>query len=198
MSDDPWTQLLPRLRDDLRARSRGDLAGLDDDAWRAAYAQIHRYTEVLAARFHFGPAEVDEVAQELLIRLQKPETLRRLELAGSATGYLVVMARNRLVDEARRRQREVPLEPLLQIEWPGSHAHGAHEAAAAEDDERAQRLRQALAELRAEDRALLRLRFWRGWSIREIAEKNGMSYTATAVRLFRILRTLRDKLGLTE
>jgi RNA polymerase sigma factor (sigma-70 family) len=193
VSDDPWTRLLPRLRDDLQARSRGDFAALDDDAWRTAYALIHQYTTVLAARFRFGPAEVDEIAQELLIRLQKPETLRRVEVAGSATGYLVVMARNRLVDEARRRQREVPLEPLLRIEWPS-----VQEAAAPEDDVRAQRLRQALAELRAEDRALLRLRFWRGWSIREIAEKNNLSYTAAAVRLFRILRALREKLGPTE
>lgn len=193
MNDDPWTRLLPRLRDDLRARSRNDFAGLDDDAWRAAYALIRQYATVLAARFRFGPAEVDEIAQELLIRLQKPSTLRRVELAGSATGYLVVMIRNRLVDETRRRQRELPIEPLLQLE-----SLSAHEPVAPEDDERAQRLRRALAELRAEDRALLRLRFWRGWSIREIAEKNSMSYTATAVRLFRILRTLRDKLGPNE
>jgi DNA-directed RNA polymerase specialized sigma24 family protein len=57
------------------------------------------------------------------------------------------------------------------------------------------RLREALTFLRPEDLVLLRLRFWRGLSIQQIAGKNNLTYSATAVRLFRILKNLREKLG---
>jgi len=55
-------------------------------------------------------------------------------------------------------------------------------------------LRRALETLPAEDQELLRERFWRSRPIAEIASARGTSYSATAVRIFRILRTLRERL----
>jgi len=45
------------------------------------------------------------------------------------------------------------------------------------------------------DRELLQMRFWRNMTIAEIANETGMSYSTTAVRLFRILHRLRDQLN---
>ena len=39
------------------------------------------------------------------------------------------------------------------------------------------------------------MRFWHNWSIGQIAQRSGITYSAAAVRLFRILRKLREKLG---
>lgn len=38
------------------------------------------------------------------------------------------------------------------------------------------------------------MRFWKGLRIAEIAERTGLKYSAVAVRLFRILKNLREKL----
>ena len=54
---------------------------------------------------------------------------------------------------------------------------------------------QVLESLSDNDRELLQMRFWRNMTIAEIAGQTGLSYSATAVRLFRILHRLRDRLN---
>jgi RNA polymerase sigma factor (sigma-70 family) len=114
-----------------------------------------------------------------------------MRLAGSPAGYLAVLIRHQIIDKVRRRKRmsfvELPLrEDLLPLQGDPRNAF---------EEEKIARLREALTSLRPEDRVLLRLRFWQGFSIQQIAEKNNLSYSATAVRLFRILKNLREKLG---
>jgi RNA polymerase sigma-70 factor, ECF subfamily len=191
MTDETWVSLLFRLENDLGARRTGDPSGLDDNAWLAAYAAIRRFAVVMSSRAHLSPEEIDEIIQEALIKLQKPATLRRLRLAGSPAGYLAVLIRHQIIDKVRRRKRmsfvELPLrEDLLPLQGDPRNAF---------EEEKIARLREALTSLRPEDRVLLRLRFWQGFSIQQIAEKNNLSYSATAVRLFRILKNLREKLG---
>jgi RNA polymerase sigma factor (sigma-70 family) len=191
MTDEAWPSLLSRLEDDLRARRAGNPSGLDDNAWLAAYSAIRRFAVIMSSRAHLSPEEIDEIIQDALIKLQKPATLRRLRMAGSPAGYLAVLIRHLIIDKARRRKRvsfvELPLrEDLLPLQ---SDPRGALE------EEKMARLREALTSLRPEDIVLLRLRFWLGFSIQQIAEKNDLSYSATAVRLFRILKNLRQKLG---
>jgi RNA polymerase sigma factor (sigma-70 family) len=53
----------------------------------------------------------------------------------------------------------------------------------------------ALRSLRPEDRYLLRMRFWKNMSVDEISDVIGVSYSATAVRLFRIFSRLREAMG---
>jgi RNA polymerase sigma factor (sigma-70 family) len=191
MTDEAWASLLRRLEHDLRARRTGDPSGLDDNAWLAASTAIRRFAIIMSSRAHLSSEETDEIIQEVLIKLQTPATLRRLRLAGSPAGYLAVVIRHKIIDKLRRRKRvdfvELPLrEDLLPLQGGPRNAL---------EEEKMARLREALTTLRPEDIVLLRLRFWRGWSIQQIAEKNNLSYSATAVRLFRILKNLREKLG---
>jgi RNA polymerase sigma factor (sigma-70 family) len=62
-----------------------------------------------------------------------------------------------------------------------------------EEEEKAARLRKALRNLSSADRQLLQMRFWRNMEIGQIAKTLELSYSATAVRLFRILRRLREE-----
>jgi RNA polymerase sigma factor (sigma-70 family) len=189
MIDEAWTALIKRIEDDVRARSSDDVSSFDDSAWQMASIAIRNCAEILSSRSRLSAEELDEIVQEILLKLQSTKTLRRIKSAGSPAGYLVVMIRNGIVDRLRRRQRaaqlEIPLDDTL-LSVPGLYY--------SEEDPNLPKLRRALASLRSEDLALLRLRFWRNLSIQEIAERSNLKYSATAVRLFRILRTLRAKL----
>jgi len=101
------------------------------------------------------------------------------------------MLRNAAVSFIRRERRDVGLE-ASELESVANPFRAEREGVT---PEKTRRLREALEELKPDERAILRMRFWRGWSIGRIAEYLGTSYSAAAVRLFRILHKLRDRLG---
>jgi RNA polymerase sigma factor (sigma-70 family) len=93
-------------------------------------------------------------------------------------------------DLPKRRLREVqPEEPFEQMIAAEVSEEEGQKAEAIE------RMKEALKSLRPEDRYLLRMRFWKGMRVDDIAEVIGVSYSATAVRLFRILSRLREANG---
>lgn len=130
---------------------------------------------------------VDDLVQDTLLKLQSLHTFQRLKAARSPAGYVAVMLRNAGTDLLRRRQRGVEVALSEQLAARDSEAE---EVVAREQSER---LRLALLSLSSEERSLLQLRFWRGFTIAQIAEISDATYSATAVRLFRLLRKLREK-----
>ena len=130
-------------------------------------------------------AQIDDLVQETLLKLQSIQTLQRVKIAGSAAGYVAVMLRNAATDLVRRRQRGQDFEIALSEELVWQNV--------AEPvplfPERAAHLPEALRWLSPEERNLLRMRFWRGLTIAEIAAVSNTTYSATAVRLFRILES---------
>lgn len=164
---------------------------MDDAAWLEVSSLIHRYSRALSRRAQLDTDTADEIAQETLIKLQNLNTIRRLRAAGSPEGYVLVMVRNLVLDTVRRRHRTVLAEVPLSEELISAYEPAEEQR----DPERMARLRTALASLRPEERELLRMRFWRELSISEIAERIGLNYSAVAVRLFRILKNLREMLG---
>jgi RNA polymerase sigma factor (sigma-70 family) len=105
-----------------------------------------------------------------------------------------MMLRRAALDELRRlgRRRQLLLsaqaasEPALQpdalLESLVTRA-ALHEA-----------LEKVERSLTAEDRLLLKLRFWQERSISGIARTLGISYSAAAVRIFRLLNKLREEM----
>lgn len=188
--DENWVALVSRLEADLQARAAGVELGRDEAAWQLAADLLHVYGRVLL-RTHPGlrQEEVDDAVQDILVKLQSLRILQRLKAAGSPAGYVAVMLRNAGTDLLRKRQRsaEVGLSEHLTSLDTG-------EVGIAQ--EQSERLGLALRSLSPEEQNLLRLRFWRGLSIAEIAGISDATYSATAVRLFRILRKLRQGLGL--
>lgn len=186
-----WEALVPRLEADLQAREPPQLTSLlDDEAWETA-AQLLRSRARVLMFSHSGlrQEDVEDIVQNVLVKLQSIVTMRRLRAAGSAEGYIVVMLRNAANDLVRRRQREKALLSTLGDELA---IEPASEPDYVLQTEEASVLTKALESLTEADRALLKMRFWRNMSIADIATENGMSYSATAVRLFRILHRLRD------
>jgi RNA polymerase sigma factor (sigma-70 family) len=186
-----WRDLLPRLEDDLRrARQEGD-AIRDDVAWEMARRRVQDIVNAVARRFSVSENSEDLV-QDLMLSLQSSDMLRRMRLAGSPEGYLYVVIRNRTLDAARRRGRDLRLQSPL-VDEPSTD--DVHEG---DSEQTGAALRHAIRDLSVEERQLLRLRFGRGWSIAAIAEHRGEPYSRVAVRIFRLLRRLRVKLQASQ
>ena len=188
-----WDDLLFRLENDLRARESADpLSFLDDEAWEIA-AQLLRSRARILAFSHPGlqPADVEDLVQGVLLKMQSAVTIRRVRAARSTEGYVFVMLRNAAHDLVRRRQLERNLfSPLEEgVDEP------ALEPRYVEQTEAASVIGEVLQSLGDSDRELLQMRFWRNMTIAEIANETGISYSTTAVRLFRILHRLRDQLN---
>jgi RNA polymerase sigma factor (sigma-70 family) len=191
MPNQEWNYLLARLSDDLEARNRGDISNTDEAAWEEVWKRVLRYSHILSSRAQLAPDTASGIAQEILIKLQNPATLRRLSAAGAPDGYLFVIVRNEVLDTLRRNRRAVSTEVPLTEELISSYDVIREQTGT----DKAERLRLALQSLRSEDRTLLHMRFWQDLSIAQIAEKTGLKYSTVAVRLFRVLKYLREKLG---
>jgi RNA polymerase sigma-70 factor (ECF subfamily) len=191
MIEDAWNHLVPRLEADLLARASGNMSAKDDDAWEDAASLIRFQARILARSRSLDRDSIDEIVQEVLLKLQSPKTLLRLKRAGSTTGYVTVIIRNAAIDRVRRQQKGAAEEVLLTEDFPMIKFEEE-----SPEREQAAGLQLALQSLRADERALLELRFWESLSIAEISRRLGITYSATAVRLFRALRKLRERLGI--
>src|ERR1051325_2981957 len=189
-----WTERIARLEFDLQTRIANQTATTDEEAWRTMSEVLWSRARVLPFS-HSGlqAADVQDLVQNVLLKLQSMTTMRRVRAARSIEGYLVVMLRNAANDVVRRRQFERKLFRSFEEEEAPEDRTVSHPryVKAAED---ASVLRDALESLEADDQKLLQLRFWRNMSITDIAAETGVSYSATAVRLFRILHRPRVQL----
>ena len=193
MSSHPnWTELLARLQFDLHSREDDPSAAVDEDAWDTITHFLSSRARVLTFNFSgLQTADVQDLVQNVLLKLQSLDTMRRLHAARSVEGYLFVMLRNAANDLVRRRQIERVIFRSLEDTVPEEQAV---EHASVQPAENASVLGDALESLPAEERRLLEMRFWRNMSIADIARETGATYSNTAVRLFRILYKLRVQL----
>lgn len=193
MSSHPnWTELLPRLEFDLLSRANNPGAAVDEEAWDTITQFLSSRARVLTFSFSgLQTADVQDLVQNVLLKLQSLETMRRLHAARSVEGYLFVMLRNAANDLVRRRQIERVIFRSLEDTVPEEQAV---EHASVQTAENASVLGDALESLHPEERKLLEMRFWRNMSIADIARETGVTYSNTAVRLFRILYKLRVQL----
>jgi RNA polymerase sigma-70 factor, ECF subfamily len=181
--------LLNQLESDLKNREQSPQTYQENSAaWTLLEQTVRALSQaLLAVRWKLADDDVADVLQQVLLKFQSLETLRRVRSAGNIEGYIAVMLKNVALDLMRRRELEhrlfYPLEEDI--------AQQDSDTASSMAEHRTTTLREELRALPAEDRTLLRLRFWKNMSIREIAEETGLTYSATAVRLFRILHRMR-------
>jgi RNA polymerase sigma-70 factor (ECF subfamily) len=129
--------------------------------------------------------DAEEAVQETLLAIHlKRHTWRPDE---PITPWVAAIARNKLVDQLRRRRRraEVPLDGFLEEEL-GS--------APAEESGTGQDIERVLGSLNERQREIVRLVALEGHSAREAAGQLGMSEGALRVALHRCLRGLASKL----
>lgn len=189
-----WEKLVARLEADLQARETSqNPSTLDDDAWKTTAKLLRSRARILIVT-HAGlqPQDVADLVQNVFVKLQSTKTMRRLRAARSPEGYIFVMLRNAANDLVRRRQLEKAL--FSPIGMDGLAGEPSSEPEYVLQTEKASILAKALGSLTEEEKGLLRMRFWRDMSIGEIADETATSYSATAVKLFRILHRLRDRM----
>jgi RNA polymerase sigma factor (sigma-70 family) len=185
-----WAELLDRLEATLETsrslsgRATGPVR--DEMAWNEFSRRVWQYV-ALAGRWNtrLGAADLEDIAQDLLVQFLSPKGLRQLRSARAPGPYLLSAARNRVLNLIRHERRAGDAISTLGrelgsgVEIEDASSTGAVVDATVEHDD----LRWALARLSPGDRNLLRDRFWRSLAITEIAQERGLSYSAVAVRI---------------
>lgn len=176
-----WDELLGELEADLATRAANER---DHPAWLLLGEQIAQLARVLVRRYDAWSVDPEDVTQEVLLGLYSLTAIRRLRSARSVEGYLAVVVKNRVLDELRRNRslwRDAVEWEQVQSQTPNLPADVLVT------------LHEMLDELSEEDWELIRMRFWQDLTIEEIADRLDVKYSTASVRLFRLLRKLRDR-----
>ncbi|MFN2586816.1 MAG: sigma-70 family RNA polymerase sigma factor [Actinomycetota bacterium] len=169
------------LRAVVRAASRGD----EDAAARLFdeyYPRVYRYA---AGRLGSGPA-AEDAAAETFAKVVREIAGFKWRGAGFE-GWLFRIARNAVVDVARRGGREIPVETIAE---PASSVEESPEALVA-GIETADELRAVLDRLPSEQREVLLLRFGAGLDTKETGRAMGRKANAIRQLQLRALRSVR-------
>lgn len=195
MTLDPGTQ--PRDRD--RAAEQDSDAGLlariaagDRAAFAIFFGRYAVRVKAFLMRAGTRPDEADELAQEVMVTVWRKASQFDPARASAAT-WLFTVARNRRIDLIRRSARPAPdpQDPLFQ---PDPEPDGAQILG---QEQRDRTVREALASLPAEQRAVLAAAFQEGLSQTEIALKFGLPLGTVKSRVRLAMERLRGLLGET-
>jgi RNA polymerase sigma-70 factor (ECF subfamily) len=154
--------------------SRGDFVTITDDESRFrdwyddALPRVYRY---LAARCAGDDELVEELTQQTFVEAIRHR--HRFDGRSDVVTWLIAIARNRLVDHHRRHSRDVRRQHRLVHREHGT-ADGPWRASEVRDAVEA-----AIAQLPADQRMALLLRYLDGMSVREVATAIGRSEKAT-------------------
>jgi RNA polymerase sigma factor (sigma-70 family) len=188
-----WHELVRRLQADATAPDFGKYPPeRDESVWQEVRARVGRLARLAGLHLQLSQSDADDLAQGVMLDFQTTDLLRRLEESVTPAAYLFSCLRNRARDLVKRKDREVALlgaaaQELVAESLDGDAAGGNESGLAA--------LNEALRRLSREDLELIKLRFWKGLSIRSIAQRRSEPYSRVAVRLFRLRRRLAASLG---
>jgi RNA polymerase sigma factor (sigma-70 family) len=186
-----------RASDEQRARKDQELAALmrrAQDGDRIAYASLLREVlpilkRVVQARLGFLPAmDREDLVQEILLSLHAARATYDPERA--FIPWLMTIAHNRMVDQARRNSRRSAHEISVD-EYP---AHLADESASGDNYGDPEELRRAIKTLPRGQRSAIELLKLREMSLKEASQATGMSVSALKVSVHRAIKTLRASL----
>jgi len=147
----------------------------------------------LARRFCSSAEDAEDATQEIFVEVWK--NAERYDAAqGSEVTFLMTIARRRLIDRARRQGRRPAIEP---VEDAGTLPAPAT-ADATEQNDDVRRARQALQQLRPEQRDVLDLALGQGRTHQEIAAAIGIPLGTVKSHARRGLIRLRELLGVGD
>lgn len=162
------------------------------DADPAALARLYGPLVFRAAYRVLGDASrAEDVQQEVFLRLLQTRTRG----VASWPAWFTACASRLAIDQLRRQRRWQRLVPQWLALAP-SHAPSAEQHGLA--DERARRLRAALAGLSRREAQCFGLRYLEGLEIPTIAESLELSANSVSVALHRARRRLESELGDTD
>jgi RNA polymerase sigma-70 factor (ECF subfamily) len=161
----------------------------DQKAFATLFAHFAPRVKTLALRLGAAPARAEELAQETLLTVWHKASL--FDPAGaSAAGWIYRIARNLLIDAARRDVRES--SHLPDAGDGGDEVLPPDRIAVAREDER--RVRAALTTLSDEQRQVLKLSFFEEKAHAEIAAELRLPLGTVKSRLRLAMKRLRELL----
>ncbi len=172
----------------LERVAAGDSAAVDE-----CLKQYGALVWSLVRRFSRHWADADDAVQEVFIELWRSADRFDPRRASEAT-FISVIARRRLIDRHRRRSREpesVPIDGEDVGTW--EQPDGSPETR-----EEAQRARDLMQQLRAEERQVLELAIDEGMTHSQIASKTNMPLGTVKTHARRGLERLRQLLGVAS
>ena len=208
----PNRQLLNELKSGLACvdvsssdpeyRQLGDdelMRGLFDRDRRAFEAMFDRYGDLVystALRVLRDPHLAEDISQEIFVRLwRKPDSY--VAERGRFLTWLISVTRNRAVDEVRsrgRRQRYETASPEEQErELPAGNANDP--ALNAQLAEEARAVRAALAGIPGEQREVIELAYFGGFTQQEISQRLGQPLGTVKTRIRLGMQKLRAALA---
>lgn len=170
------------------------VAAGDETALTEMYDRASKLVYGLALRVLRDTGEAEEVMQEVFLQVWHRAAAHD-PARGSATAWLVMLTRSRAIDRLRagRRVREqASMEEMPGFD-PASEAADPEEQAGVAQIGR--KVREALAQLPAEQRRALELAYYEGLSHGEIAERLAAPLGTVKTRIRAGMMRLREQMG---
>ncbi len=159
------------------------IGGGDQQAMVALFDRYSTLVYAVALRVLGEPASAEDAMQDVFLRIwRKPPVMDAP--SGSLAGWFAVLARNRAIDQLRRRRDTDSPEDVVLLSATDVEKEGEHRLLL----ERARTMMHALPE---EQQAVLNLAFFDGLSHSEIAERLHSPLGTIKTRLRRAVLTLR-------
>lgn len=166
------------------------LQGVRSGDGRAMVMLFDRHSPLVyavALRVLADPSGAEDIVQDTFLRIWRkpPETEAH---NGSLAGWFAVLARNRAIDQLRKRRPTESPDDVILLSGIDVGADGEHNLLLA----RARHMMDALPE---EQQTVLHLAFFDGLSHAEIADRLGSPLGTVKTRLRRAILTLRKAAG---
>jgi RNA polymerase sigma factor (sigma-70 family) len=188
-----WHKLIARLEADLRARD-GKAAehDRDDAAWKTLTAYLGTIGRAALRKRYtvLSESDISDILQNVLVKLQSLDTLRKIKLAGSPLGYLFVMLNNETIDYIRSRRNA----GSFAAEYQDGLADNYKLLQTIEYDRQARSELFRKIKLSAEDLELIKMKFIDDCTIAEMAARKKTTYSAMAVRLHRLMSRIKNSI----
>jgi len=166
---------------------------------RAAFEQLYdRYKNILyatAMKFLKEDADAQDVVQDVFIQIWDKAKLYD-PAKGKPLTWALTLTRNRSIDRIRAIQRRTRLRDDFGKETVVDESAGMREALSGVDaGEKNQILREAVGRLSPEQRKVIEMAFFRGFTQSEIADRLGEPLGTVKARARRGLMKLKELLG---
>lgn len=142
------------------------------------------------------PAIAEEVTQEVFLRVWMRSSSFK-PLSGKAKTWILSIAHHRAIDrlrQQRHRQKESPLEDFLEGEWQMGTEAGVVEQTAILQEESV-KIQEAMKELPEEQRQVLMLGYFRGFTQAEISKGLNVPLGTVKTRMRLGIQKLRQSLA---
>jgi RNA polymerase sigma-70 factor (ECF subfamily) len=160
---------------------------------RAAFEEcLDRYGNLVwsvARRFTRDRGDAEDVVQEIFVQIWKSAGRYDPDVAAEST-FITTIARRRMIDWVRAKQRRPEPVELPEHEMPSDDR--LHEQLETNDE--AARAARALEQLKPEQRHVLKLSIFHGWTHSEIAEKLKLPLGTVKSHARRGLIAVRERL----